>query len=178
MQPSENYLAHITGTMNDDVVMDVVRTAVGPVWESLNDRDRWTEYECGLSHRDELRMQEQLADMFKKHEASVRPPSRSPSFGTIPLTEESNISPSPSTCPPDENYDFAHTFYHVLEYSTFVVEQAKYIHSLNVSGFPARVKPTISKTLSYVEIVDAQYIAGVVSKAMLNPGALRDNANK
>jgi hypothetical protein len=175
MQPTQNYLAGITANMKDDVVIDLVRQAMGPDWESLTELAMWTHYEDALSHRDDLRANEQLSALLNKHQASTHSRLSSSGLSSIPPTPDQDISPAPSPSPLDDNVDFAPTFDHILQFSTFVVQQAKYIYSLKASGFPAHVKPRIPTSLSYVEIVDAKYIAEIVSKAMHNPGEFSCN---
>ena len=79
------------------------------------------------------------------------------------------LVPTPSRWP---HIDFAPTFYHIVEFSTFVVEQTKYIYSLKFSKSLAHNKPKILVSLSYNEFVDLRYIAKITAKAMLNPSEL------
>ena len=107
--------------------------------------------------------------MLRTHEASSHAsPPLSSGFPTPGL----GISHSQSPLPLDDHIDFAPTFYHIVEFSTFVVEQAKYIYSLKFGKSPACNKPKIPVSLSYNEIVDSKYIAEITAKAMLNPSEL------
>jgi len=107
--------------------------------------------------------------MLRTHEASsYASPPLSSGFPTPGL----DISHSQSPLPLDDHIDFAPTFYHIVEFSTFVVEQAKYIYSLKFGKSPACNKPKIPVSLSYNEIVDSKYIAEITAKAMLNPSEL------
>jgi len=103
--------------------------------------------------------------MLRTHEASSH---ASPPLSSDFPTPGPDISHSQSPLPLDDHINFASTFYHIVEFSTFVVEQAKYIYSLKFSKSPARNKSKILVSLLYNEIVDSKYIAKIIVKAMLN----------
>jgi len=129
----------------------------------------WTHYDNALSHQEDLILDKKLSNMLRTHEASSHAsPHLSSGFPTPGL----DISHSWSPLPLDDHIDFAPTFYHIVEFSMFVVEQAKYIYSLKFGKSLACNKPKIPVSLPYNEIVDSKYIAKITTKAMLNPSEL------
>ena len=155
--------------MSEDVVKDIVCKAIGSNWDFLTELEMWTHYDNALSHQEDLILDKKLSNMLRTHEASSHAsPHLSSGFPTPGL----DISRSQSPLPLDDDIDFVPTFYYIVEFSTFVVEQAKYIYSLKFGKSPACNKPKILVSLSYNKIVDSKYIAKITAKAMLNPSEL------
>jgi len=153
MQDSHNYLGRITANMGEDVVKDVVHKAIGSNWKFLTKLEMWTHYDNALSRQEDLALDKKLSNMLRTHEAS--------SYASPPLssgfpTPGPDISCSRSPLPLDDHINFAPTFYHIVEFSTFVVEQAKYIYSLKFGKSPAHNKSKIPVSFSYNEIVDSK----------------------
>jgi len=127
MQDSHNYLRRITANMSKNVVKDIVHEAIGSNWKFLTELEMWTHYDNALSRQEDLALNEKLFNMLRTHEASSH---ASPLLSSGFPTPDPDISCSWSPLPLDDHIDFAPTFYHIVEFSTFVVEQAKYIYSL------------------------------------------------
>ena len=78
---------------------------------------------------------------------------------------------SPVTTPAvDDNLDFCPAFYHVIEFSKFVVAQAQYLFAQRVQKLPSNVKRRIPRSFSYNEVVDATFIAEIAVEALCNQG--------
>jgi len=169
MQDSHDYLRQITANMSEDVVKDIVYEAIGSNWHFLTELEMWTHYNNTLSHQEDLALDKKLSNMLRTHEASSH---ASPPLSSGFPIPDLDILLFQSPLPLDDHIDFVPTFYHIVEFSTFVVEQAKYIYSLKFGKSLARNKPKILVSLSYNEIVDSGYIAGITAKAMLNPSEL------
>jgi hypothetical protein len=93
----------------------------------------------------------------------------------------SSLQSTPSvTCPPvnspvttpalDDIPDFCPAFYHVVEFSKFVVAQAQYLFNVRVQTFPPHIKPRIPRSFSYNEVVDATFIVEIAVEALCNQG--------
>jgi hypothetical protein len=169
------YLAKITVEMTESEVQNIVQQAFGQSWVIMNELEIWTHYDKALSHQDDLRLQKQLATMINTNQ-SLRL-SCNPSPGTLSLDITPSLTASPSLSPGpvptlNKNPDFLPEFDHILEFSTFVVAQAKYFSELKSENGPPIIKPRIPYSLSYNEIVDARYISAIVAQAMSNPGEL------
>jgi len=169
MQDSHDYLRQITANMSEDIVKDVVHEAIGSNWHFLTELEIWTHYDNALSHQEDLALDEKLFNMLRTHKASSHASPPLSSGFPIPGLD---ISRSWTPLSLDDHIDFAPTFYHIVEFSMFVVEQAKYIYSLKFSKSLARNKPKIPVSLSYNKIVDSKYIAEITAKARLNPSEL------
>jgi len=161
MQYSHNYIGCITANMSEDIVKEVICKAIGSNWDFLIKLEMWTHYDNTLSHQEDLALDEKLSNMLRTHEAS--------SHASPPLSSGSPISGLDISCSwspyhLDDHINFAPTFYYIVEFSMFVVEQAKYIHSLKVGKSLACNKPKILVSFSYNEIVDSKYIAEITAK--------------
>jgi len=169
MQDSHNYLRQITVNMSEDVVKDIIREAIDSNWDFLTELEMWTHYDNALSCQEDVALDEKFFNMLRTHEASSH---ASPPLSSGFPTPGPDISHSRSLLPLDDHIDFVPTFYHIVEFSTFMVEQAKYIYSLKFGKSLAHNKPKIPVSLSYNEIFDSKYIAEITAKAMLNPSEL------
>jgi hypothetical protein len=174
MEPQQSYLNRITIDMPEIVIKDIVREMIGPGWDILNDLQRWIHYDNALSHQEKLKLDRDLSTMLRSHQVSHSAALGSPQLSSLSSTPHQSHSPSLTPSPLDEDIDFAKMFYHVVEFSTYVLEQTQFVFSSKVSRYPGHVKPTIPESLSVNEVIDANYIAGIASRAMCNPGKFLD----
>lgn len=163
------YLDQITVDMTDSDVQDIVRTAFGASWNGLNELEVWTHYDNALSYREKMSSDRELSCMIRIQQ-SLQVPAPAQPFSSLDSTPAVMDSPPRGTTPAlEHNADFAPAFYHALEFSRFVLDRTQHTYKSAIARSHPGGKPAIPVTLSYQEIVDAEYIVDRVTKAMLNP---------
>jgi hypothetical protein len=162
------YLDRITIELSDNQVKDIVQEAFGTSWGTLNELQVWTHYDNAFSRREQLSFDRQLSNWPKPRQAYL-PPNQSPRSSSMRSTP--SVASSPASSPAitlDE--DFCPAFDHAIEFSKFVVAQAKYFLHSKQQMCPPSIKPPIPVSLAYNEVIDANFIADIAVKAMSNPG--------